>query len=42
MGSSINIEFNTDIDLDNAANDIRERVARIVDNYQVKQMHLKY
>jgi hydrophobe/amphiphile efflux-1 (HAE1) family protein len=30
--STINIEFNTDIDLDNAANDIRERVARIVDN----------
>jgi len=30
--SSIDIEFNTDIDLDNAANDIRERVARIVDN----------
>jgi hydrophobe/amphiphile efflux-1 (HAE1) family protein len=28
--SSINIQFNTDIDLDNAANDIRERVARIV------------
>ena len=31
-GSTINVEFNTDIDLDNAANDIRERVARIVDN----------
>jgi len=30
--SKINVEFNTDIDLDNAANDIRERVARIVDN----------
>ena len=30
--STINLEFNTDIDLDNAANDIRERVARIVDN----------
>jgi hydrophobe/amphiphile efflux-1 (HAE1) family protein len=30
--STIKIEFNTDIDLDNAANDIRERVARIVDN----------
>ena len=29
--STINVEFNTDIDLDNAANDIRERVARIVD-----------
>ena len=29
--STIKIEFNTDIDLDNAANDIRERVARIVD-----------
>jgi hydrophobe/amphiphile efflux-1 (HAE1) family protein len=29
--STINIEFYTDIDLDNAANDIRERVARIVD-----------
>ena len=40
--SSINVEFNTDINLDNAANDIRERVARIVDNYQVKQMPLKY
>ena len=30
--SSVNVEFNTDIDLDNAANDIRERVARVVDN----------
>ena len=26
--STINVEFNTNIDLDNAANDIRERVAR--------------
>ena len=30
--STINIEFDTDIDLDDAANDIRERVARVVDN----------
>ena len=30
--SRINIEFNTDIDLDNAANDIRERVSSVVDN----------
>ena len=30
--STINIEFDTKIDLDNAANDIRERVSRIVDN----------
>ena len=30
--STINLEFDTDIDLDDAANDIRERVARIVDN----------
>jgi len=30
--STINVEFDTDIDLDNAANDIRERVARVVDN----------
>ena len=30
--STINVEFDTEIDLDNAANDIRERVARIVDN----------
>ncbi len=30
--STINIEFNTDINLDSAANDIRERVARVVDN----------
>jgi len=29
--STIDIEFNTDIVLDNAANDIRERIARIVD-----------
>ena len=29
--SKINIEFNTDIDLDDAANDIRERVARVVE-----------
>ena len=28
--STINVEFNTNIDLDNAANDIRERVARVV------------
>ena len=40
--SSIDVEFNTDINLDNAANDIRERVARVVDNYLVKQMLLKY
>ncbi len=31
-GSTINIEFFESIDLDNAANDIRERVARVVDN----------
>ena len=30
--STINIEFDTSIDLDNAANDIRERVARVLDN----------
>ena len=30
--STINIEFNTDMDIDTAANDIRERVARVVDN----------
>ncbi len=30
--STINIEFDTKIDLDNAANDIRERVSRILDN----------
>ena len=30
--STINVEFETNIDLDDAANDIRERVARIVDN----------
>ena len=30
--STINVVFDTNIDLDNAANDIRERVARIVDN----------
>ena len=30
--SRINIQFNTNIDLDDAANDIRERVARVVDN----------
>ena len=29
--SKINIEFETDIDLDDAANDIRERVARVVE-----------
>ena len=28
--STINVEFDTSIDLDNAANDIRERVARVV------------
>ncbi len=31
-GSIINVEFFESIDLDNAANDIRERVARVVDN----------
>ncbi len=30
--SIINVEFDTSINLDNAANDIRERVARVVDN----------
>ena len=30
--STIKVEFNTDINIDNAANDIRERIARIVDN----------
>ena len=30
--SRINIEFDTDIDLDDAANDIRERVSRVIDN----------
>ena len=30
--STINVEFETNIDLDDAANDIRERVARLVDN----------
>ena len=29
--SKINIEFDTNIDLDNAANDIRERVARVIE-----------
>tara|TARA_B100001057_G_scaffold222590_1_gene222993 strand:- start:3936 stop:7064 length:3129 start_codon:yes stop_codon:yes gene_type:complete len=30
--STINIEFDTSINLDNAANDIRERVSRVLDN----------
>ncbi len=30
--STISIEFDTEMDLDNAANDIRERVARVTDN----------
>ena len=30
--STINIEFDTEMNLDNAANDIRERVARVADN----------
>ena len=30
--STINVEFDTSINLDNAANDIRERVARVLDN----------
>ena len=34
--STINIEFDTSIDLDNAANDIRERVARVVDNLPIE------
>ena len=40
--STINVEFDTSIDLDNAANDIRERVARIVDNYPPSLMLHKY
>ena len=28
----LTLEFDTDIELDDAANDIRERVARVVDN----------
>ena len=34
--STINVIFDTDIDLDAAANDIRERVSRIVDNLPVE------
>ena len=34
--STINVIFDTDIDLDNAANDIRERVSRVVDNLPVE------
>ena len=34
--STINIEFDTSINLDNAANDIRERVARVVDNLPIE------
>jgi len=34
--STINVIFDTEIDLDDAANDIRERVARIVDNLPVE------
>jgi hydrophobe/amphiphile efflux-1 (HAE1) family protein len=30
--STINVEFDTSVNLDNAANDIRERVSRVVDN----------
>ena len=30
--STINVEFDTSMNLDNAANDIRERVARVADN----------
>ena len=30
--STINVEFDTGINLDNAANDIRERISRVVDN----------
>ena len=30
--STVKIEFFTNIDLDDAANDIRERIARIIDN----------
>ena len=40
--STINIEFDTEIDLDDAANDIRERVARIVDNLPSKSNLHKY
>ena len=40
--STINVEFDTSIDLDNAANDIRERVARVVDNYLQNLILHKY
>ena len=40
--STINIEFDTKIDLDDAANDVRERVARIVDNFLLSLIHHKY
>ena len=30
--STINVEFETDINLDSAANDIRDRVGRVADN----------
>ena len=38
----INIEFDKSIDLDDAANDIRERVASVVDNLPSNLIHHKY
>ena len=42
MAETINIEFDTSINLDNAANDIRERVAEVVDNLPSESNLLKY
>jgi len=40
--STINIEFDTSIDLDNAANDIRERVARLLTIFPLSLILPKY
>ena len=39
---TIRIEFETDIDLDSAANDVRDRVGRIIDNLPKMQKLKKF
>ena len=40
--SSITLEFDLDVDLDTAANDVREKIARIVDNFLKMQSLQKF
>ena len=43
IGSAeIKIEFETSIDLDVAANDVREKISRVTDNLHKMPKHLRY